>query len=180
MREIVRRPNTHGKAMACWIARSAAGSWKRRPPSALKEGVKLLNQHLLPSFESKDILIGAHETVATIDLLGESRNDRLTFKLKTVQFFYAFDDLRDVKRLAGTPEYVMHHIDLRRTFTRSLSLARTERKRRTALSWASSETSMHASEYSSFDFIFFHGSILPAAQAAVFTGEDTITEYVCQ
>src|SRR4030095_15885391 len=79
---------------------------------------------LLTSFERKDILIGAHEAIATIDFLSEGRNDRLAFQLQSVQLMYALDNFREVERLAGALEYVLHHVDLRRTFTHDARLAR--------------------------------------------------------
>src|SRR6185369_14662062 len=133
----------------------AANCGKRRPPSALEQGVKLLNQHLVPSFEPKDILIGAHEAGATIDFLSESRNDRLTFELESVQLLHALDDLRDVKRLAGAPEYVMHHIDLRRTFARRLSLARSGPQSADGFK-LSLERDLDSKQYSGFNLILFH------------------------
>src|SRR6266404_9592033 len=133
----------------------AVSSGKRRPPSALKEGVKLLNQHLVPSFEPKDILIGAHETGATIDFLSESRNDRLSFEFESVQLVYALDDFRDVKRLAGASEYVMNHINLRRTFVDGLRLARPRTQPANGFELGF-ERDLDSMQYSSLDFIFFH------------------------
>src|SRR6266478_2064015 len=103
---------------------------------------------LVPSFECKDILIGAHEARAPIDFLSEGRNDRLAFELEAVQLVYAFDDFRDVKRLAGASEYVMYHIDLRRTFASGLSLARPRTQTADGLELGL-ERDLHSMQYSS-------------------------------
>src|SRR5438128_7257492 len=110
---------------------------------------------LVPSFECKDILIGAHEARAPIDFLSEGRNDRLAFELEAVQLVYAFDDFRDVKRLAGPSEYVMNHIDLRRTFAGGVRLARTRTQPANGFELGF-QRNLDSMQYSSFDFILFH------------------------
>src|SRR5881396_2222137 len=98
----------------------------RETPTAIRAqgGSETVESTSLASFQSEDILIGAHEAIPTIDFLSEGRNDRLPFEFEAVQLVYALDNLRDVERLASASEYVMYHIDLRRTFAGSLRLAR--------------------------------------------------------
>src|SRR5215470_10578058 len=61
---------------------------------------------LLASFQPKDILIGAHKLVATLHLLDPLNN------------------LGDVERLSSAAEYVMYHLNLRRTFSCSSGFRR--------------------------------------------------------
>src|SRR5713226_692032 len=110
---------------------------------------------LVPSFERKDILIGAHEAGPTIDFLSEGRNDRLTFELEAVQLLYALDDLRDVEWLASAPEYVMYHIDLRRTFAGGFRLARSRTQTPDGFELGF-ERDLDSMQYSGLDVIFFH------------------------
>src|SRR6266478_3939706 len=110
---------------------------------------------LVPSFECKDILIGAHEAIPTIAFLSEGRNDRLAFQLQAVQLVYALDDFRDVEWLAGAAEYVVYHIDLRRTFAGGLGLARSCAQTADGFELGL-KRHLDSMQYSSFDFIFFH------------------------
>src|SRR5260370_31185618 len=109
---------------------------------------------LIPSFECKNILIGAHKAGATIDFFSERRNDRLAFQLEAVQFVYTLDDFRNMKRLASASEYVMHHIDLRRTFAGGLRLARTRAQTAEGFELGF-ERDFDSMQYSGFPFHLF-------------------------
>src|SRR6266849_2403304 len=137
---------------------------------------------LVPSFECKDILIGAHEAGAAIDFLSEGRNDRLAFEFESVQLVYTLDDFRDMKRLAGASEYVMHHIDLRRTFAGGLRLARPCAQTADGFELGF-ERDFDSMQYSGFDLIFFHRRHPPfgsPSRAAISIERIPKLKYVCQ
>src|SRR5258708_3977834 len=131
---------------------------------------------LVPFFERKDILIGAHEAGATIDFLSESRNDRLAFELEAMQLVHALDDFRDMKRLAGASEYVMNHIDLRRTFAGGLRLARSCSQPADGFELGF-ERDLDCMQYSGLDFISLHRRHPPldSPSGCDLNREDTIT-----
>src|SRR5258705_9529703 len=117
---------------------------------------------LAPSLEPKDILIGAHEAGASIDFLSKRRNDRLAFKRQTVQLVYTLNDFRDVKRLPSASEYVMYHIDLRRTFACSPGFARSSAQPFDCLE-LSLKRDLNSTQYRSLNVIFLHRRYPPCA-----------------
>src|ERR1700730_4272457 len=110
---------------------------------------------LVPSFDRKHILIGAHEPRPAIDFFSEGRNDRLALELEAVQLVHALDNFRDMKRLASASEYVMYHIDLRRTFSGGLRLARPCPQTADGFELGF-ERDLDSMQYSSLDLIFLH------------------------
>src|SRR5215472_9263811 len=125
---------------------------------------------LLTPFQAKDILIGAHKPIATFHLLDQSRNDRLAVEFDPLRPLNPLNDIRDVERLSGAAEYVMHHLNLRRTFSGSPGLRRPGAQALDSLE-LSFERNLDCVQYSGLDFIFFHGGILPltAVRAVILT-----------
>src|SRR5262249_40998003 len=129
---------------------------------------------LIPLLERKDILIGANKARPSIDLLGECRNDRLALKLESVQLAHSFHDLRNMKRLAGAPEYVMNHVDLRRTFPSGPRFARPRLQSPDSLKLGL-QRYFDRVQYGGLDFIFFHRRYPPSQPVLCFNPEDIIT-----
>ena len=72
-----------------------------------------------------------------------------------MQLVNTVDDFRDMERLAGASEYVMYHIDLRRTLADGPGLAgsRTQSADGFELGF---ERDLDSMQYSSLDFILLH------------------------
>src|SRR5215469_4070901 len=115
---------------------------------------------LLASFQPKDILIGAHKLVATLHLLDQSRNDRLAVEFDPVLLLNPLNDLGDVERLSSAAEYVMYHLNLRRTFSRSPGLRWTLAQALDGLELRF-EGNLDCIQYSSLDLIYFHSRYSP-------------------
>src|SRR5438128_1998775 len=155
----------------------AAVSGKRRPPSAIKEGVKLLNQHdYSPPFKAKIFL-----SVRT------KRSPRLTFLVRVETI-----DSRSSSRPWSLCTRSMisdtcSGLPARRSTSCTISICDVPlraalgsrgpaRKRRTALSWASSETSTACNTAASISSLSIDGILPLTAQAGCdLNGEDTIT-----
>src|SRR5439155_8659193 len=60
-----------------------------------------------------------------------------------------------MKRLAGTPQYIMNHIDLRRTFASGSGLKRTRTQPANGFELGF-QRDLDSMQHSSLDFIFFH------------------------
>src|SRR5262249_6148159 len=103
-------------------------------------------------------------------LLDQSRNDRLAVEFDPLRPLNPLNDIRDVERLSGAAEYVMHRLNLRRTFSGSPGLRRPGAQALDSLE-LSFDRNLDCVQYSGLDFIFFHDGILPltAVRAVILT-----------
>src|SRR5205809_1582138 len=78
------------------------------PPSTSRHSAGPASR--LPTFESEDVLIAAQEPLATSNLFDQRGHDRLPIQTSPMQFLNTVQNLGNMERLAGSAEYVLHHI----------------------------------------------------------------------
>src|SRR5437867_312733 len=91
-------------AGACGDRRKHSSS----PPSTSRHSAGPASR--LPTFESEDVLIAAQEPLATSNLFDQRGHDRLPIQTSPMQFLNTVQNLGNMERLAGSAEYVLHHI----------------------------------------------------------------------
>src|SRR5437773_5832233 len=78
------------------------------PPSTSRHSAGPASR--LPTFESEDVLIAAQEPLATSNLFDQRGHDRLPIQTSPMQFLNTVQNLGNMERLAGSAEYVLHHM----------------------------------------------------------------------